>query len=637
MTTQTQHEKIAILDCGAQYTKVIDRRIREMNVETEIFPLNVDPKRLNGFAGIIISGGPNSVYEDKAPKCHPDLFKLSLPTLGICYGMQLLNLSFGGTVQAGTTKEYGETVIQIKPDSSLFKGLAQDQQVLMSHGDRIETLAPGFSRIGESLGNGNGHEDIIAAMANPETNVYGVQFHPEVELTANGTKMLRNFLYEVCQVSGSFQLKDRITTAIQDIQQTVGDKDVFVLVSGGVDSSVTAALLVKALGPERVYAVHIDSGFMRHNESDGVCEALKAIGLKNLRRVNAADDFFNGTTEIDGKTIGPLSSLTDPEEKRRVIGDVFYQMIQNAMADADFDLDRAFIAQGTLRPDLIESGNRSVSETAHKIKTHHNDVPIIQEHREKGLIIEPNKDWHKDEVREVGRQLGLSEELVSRQPFPGPGLAIRTLCTETPYITETFEATQQALQEKTRPQGYHSLLLPIKSVGVQGDGRSYSYLAVLSPQSPEHLNDWEALKNLARDIPNQLHDINRVAVILNRTSLPEDYRSITPTTLQPETVEKLRTVDHQVTEAFKAQGIHEDISQLLTVLLPVDSTGGKGHSIAIRAVVTSDYMTARPAALGREIPLPFIRQLANDLSSHPAIDWVMYDITSKPPATVEWE
>ncbi len=636
-TAKNSGEKIAILDCGAQYTKVIDRRVREMNVETEIFPLNVQPDRLrDGFSGIIISGGPNSVYEKNAPKCHPDLFKLNLPVFGICYGMQLLNLALGGTVQSGTTKEYGETVIQVQPDSSLFKGLEQNQQVLMSHGDRIDALAPGFSVVAESAGGGQ-QERIVAAMANPEAKIYGVQFHPEVELTEHGTDMLKNFLYEVCQVSGLFQLKDRIEMAIEDIQQTVGDKDVFVLVSGGVDSSVTAALLVRALGPERVYAVHIDSGFMRHQESDGVCEALQAIGLKNLRRIDAADYFFNGMAEVNGKTIGPLSTLTDPEQKRRIIGDVFYQMIQKAMAEADFDLDNAFIAQGTLRPDLIESGNRSVSETAHKIKTHHNDVPIIQEHREKGLIIEPNKDWHKDEVREVGRQLGLSEELVSRQPFPGPGLAIRILCVDKPYITNKFEATQKALKEKASAKGYDSLLLPVKSVGVQGDGRSYSYLAILAPQQPERLQNWDELKNLARDIPNHLHTVNRVAVILDGQPLPEQCQTITPTTLQSETVDKLRRVDHQVTSAFRAAGIHDDISQLLTVLVPVDMSGEKGHSVAIRAVVTSDYMTARPASLGKEIPLAFIQHLANILSDEPGMDRVMYDITSKPPATVEWE
>ncbi len=648
MTTQTDStetqraitdlEKIAILDCGAQYTKVIDRRVREMNVETEIFPLDVEPQRLkHNFAGIIISGGPNSVYEENAPKCHPELFKLGLPTFGICYGMQLINLSFGGTVQSGTTREYGETVIQIQEDSPLFNGLKKDQQVLMSHGDHVGTLAPGFSEIGVSINQSQDQHDIIAAMANPQAKVYGVQFHPEVELTQNGTDMLKNFLYEVCGVSGSFQLKDRIHTAIEEIQETVGNKDVFVLVSGGVDSSVTAALLVKALGSERVYAVHIDSGFMRHKESDGVCEALKAIGLKNLRRINAADDFFNGYSEVDGKTIGPLKTLTDPEEKRRVIGDVFYKMIQKAMADADFDLDKAFIAQGTLRPDLIESGNRSVSETAHKIKTHHNDVPIVQEHREKGLIIEPNKDWHKDEVREVGRQLGLSEDLVSRQPFPGPGLAIRTLCINEPYIKERFESIQKALQEKTQAQGYDSLLLPVKSVGVQGDGRSYSYLALLAPKTPEQLKDWDQLKSLARDIPNQLHDINRVAVVLDGKALPEQCNSITPTTLLPETIKKLQKLDYQVTTAFKSAGIHDDISQLLTVLVPVDTTGKNGHSVAIRAVVTSDYMTARPASLGTEIPLDVIQKLANTLSAESDVDRIMYDITSKPPATVEWE
>ncbi len=628
---RTATEKIAVLDCGAQYTKVIDRRVRELKVETEIFPLDVDPARLEDFSGIIISGGPGSVYEADAPKPHPDLFSLQMPILGICYGMQLINRSFGGMVQSGETKEYGETVIDVKPDTLLFKDLDPKQQVLMSHGDRVETLAPGFEVIGESHG-------IVAAIANREKRVYGVQFHPEVELTEHGTAILRNFLYEACKVSGTFTLEDRLEQTVEEIRKTVGDREVFVLVSGGVDSSVTAALLLKALGPEKVFAVHIDSGFMRHEESDLVCEALKAIGLKHLRRINAEQDFLNAVTEMEGemegKTVGPLKTETDPEAKRRIIGDVFYRLISRAMEEAEINLDEAFIAQGTLRPDLIESGNRGISTAAHKIKTHHNDVPVIQQHRDRGLIIEPNRDLHKDEVRRIGQMLGLPTELVIRQPFPGPGLAIRVLCTDQPFITENFDATNQALRQKAKKNGFDGLLLPVKSVGVQGDGRSYSYLAVLSG---EDYGNWRQLKDLAREIPNELHAINRVAVVVNGKQLPERWERVTPTTLLPETTQKLRDLDHIVTEAFKRDGLFEGISQLLTVLVPVDTTGGNGHSIAIRAVVTSDYMTARPAALGSEIPLAFIRKLGQELGSKPGVDLVMYDVTSKPPATVEWE
>lgn len=639
-------EKIAILDCGAQYTKVIDRRVRELRVETEIFPLDVDPAHLqSGFIGVILSGGPASVYEDGAPQPHPALFDLPLPMLGICYGMQLMTRAHGGRVIAGGVKEYGETQITVDPACALFAGLSACQQVLMSHGDRVDALPPGFMAVAESPAHGPGGQPIVAAMADATRRRYGVQFHPEVELTVQGTAMLRRFLYDVCEASGDFTLENRLETALAEIRRTVGQRDVFVLVSGGVDSSVTAALLVRALGPERVFAVHIDSGLMRQAESDQVCEALRAIGLTHLRRLNAAEAFFNACAEMDGRPIGPLSQATDPEEKRRLIGDTFYHLAQQAMREAECDIDQAFIAQGTLRPDLIESGNRDVSATAQKIKTHHNDVPLIQAHRARGLILETNRDWHKDEVRAIGRMLGLSAALVDRQPFPGPGLGIRVLCATQPFVTPNDATLRADLAQLTHSAGYRGLLLPVQSVGVQGDGRSYSHLAVIDAPEPAHraaqFAHWEALKTLARQIPNQIHAINRVAVALNGPPLPAHCDVITPTTLTPDTVQRLRGWDHQVTQAFRAAGLFQGISQLLAVLVPVDLAAeptGRGLSLAIRAVVTSDYMTARPAALGGEIPVDFLLALAADLTATPdGPTRVFYDVTSKPPATVEWE
>ncbi|MBK8190469.1 MAG: glutamine-hydrolyzing GMP synthase [Vampirovibrionales bacterium] len=638
-------EKIAILDCGAQYTKVIDRRVRELRVETEIFPLNVDPARISlddGFIGVILSGGPASVYQTGAPQPHPALFKLDVPMLGICYGMQLMTRAHGGSVVAGEAKEYGETLITVMPDCALFRGLAASQQALMSHGDRVEALAPGFTVVAESPAPHSGGAPIIAAVADAARGRYGVQFHPEVELTVNGVTMLQRFLYDICGACGAFSLENRLETTIADIRRTVGDQDVFVLVSGGVDSSVTAALLVRALGPQKVFAVHIDSGLMRHQESDRVCEALSAIGLTHLRRMNAADAFFNARAEMDGRAIGPLSHATDPEEKRRLIGDTFYHLAQQAMREADCDIDRAFIAQGTLRPDLIESGNRDVSVTAQKIKTHHNDVPLIQAHRERGLILETNRDWHKDEVREIGRMLGLPDDLVDRQPFPGPGLGIRVLCATQPFTTPDDDAIALELDRLAKAAGYGALLLPVKSVGVQGDGRSYSHLALIDAGDAHarraRFADWQTLKALARQIPNHVHAVNRVAIALNGPALPAVCNRITPTTLTPQTVERLRLWDHYVSQAFRKAGLFGRISQLLAVLVPVDLSGGDGVSLAIRAVVTSDYMTARPAAIGDEIPIDFLLSLADELSALPdAPTRVFYDVTSKPPATVEWE
>lgn len=637
LNTSKKLEKIALLDCGAQYTKVIDRRVRELNVDTAIFPVEISAEQLKSqFSGIILSGGPNSVYETGAPQCDPAIFELGIPVLGICYGMQLMNRHFGGTVLPSPTKEYGETEVTVNPTSLLFDSLSAQQHVLMSHGDSVGEPAPGFEIIGRSIDT-HQHE-VVAAIQNHKAGFYGVQFHPEVELSVNGGKMLENFLYKVCNLTGGFVLDNRLEEGLETIRQKVGNKKVFVLVSGGVDSSVTAALLVKALEPDQVYAVHIDSGMMRHEESDLVCEALKAIGLKHMERVDAEETFLNATTEIDGQVIGPLCKTTEPEHKRRIIGDVFYHLVTDAIQRSNLDLDETFIAQGTLRPDLIESGNREVSAQAHTIKTHHNDVPLIQEQRKKGLIIEPNRDWHKDEVRKIGRMLGLPEELVMRHPFPGPGLGIRVLCTEKPYMTEDYACLNAELQELAEADGFKAVLLPVQSVGVQGDSRSYSYMAAI--QGDLQRLDWPTIRNIAQKIPNRLHKINRVALLLNQRNLPNQVKTITPTLLNPVSLEKLRVLDHIVTSQFTEQGLYGKISQLFTVLLPVDTSLDntvRQHSAVIRAVITSDYMTARPAGLGQEIPMDFIRNLAEELSAQPNVDLVLYDITSKPPATVEWE
>jgi GMP synthase (glutamine-hydrolysing) len=624
----TLTEKVAILDCGAQYTKVIDRRVREMNVYSEILPLSTPVTDLDDFSAIILSGGPNSVFAADAPAFDPKILALGIPVLGICYGMQLIAHHLGGTVHSGEIKEFGETRIEVLQPSGLFEDLPVSQMVLMSHGDKVTRLPENFVEIARS-------GDIVAAMMSQEKAIYGVQFHPEVELTEHGQAILKNFLYKVTGLTGRYPLKTRLQDVLDEIRRTVGDGNVFVLVSGGVDSAVTAALLLEALGPEHVFALHVDTGFMRHQESDLVCEALRKQGLKNLQHLKAEDTFLAATTEMDGHLIGPLNCLTHPEEKRRIIGDTFFRLTQQGITQMNLDLEKTFIAQGTLRPDLIESGNLEVSQVAHKIKTHHNDVPLIQEQRKKGLIIEPNRDWHKDEVRQIGSMLGLPESIVQRQPFPGPGLAIRILCTDTPYLTGSFSNLNNQVNTLANTLGLTGRVLPVKSVGVQGDYRSYSFLSVLSGDYPQ---DWEKLRQLAQQIPNQMHDINRVALILDKTmDLPPEIRWVTPTFLTADTVNLLRKIDFEVTEAFRKAGLLSKVSQLLSVLVPVDLHQQGRHSIAIRAVVSSDYMTARPVRLGDEIPWDFIQELASTIVRRYPIDWVMADLTSKPPATVEWE
>lgn len=620
-------EKIAILDCGGQYTKVIDRKVREMAVKSEIFPLGVTAAELAGFRGIILSGGPNSVWESgQALHYKAEIFELGIPVLGICYGMQLLNQHFGGVVAPGVKTEYGDTVITLDSECLLFDGLNAEQRVLMSHGDSVAQLAPGFKVAGHS-------GEVVAAFYHEAKKVYGVQFHPEVDLTEHGREILGNFLFKIAGLTGNYVLEDRINMAIAKIKEQVGEEKVLVLVSGGVDSAVTAALLLKALNPENVYAIHIDHGLMRKNESDLVCENLKQMGLKHLIRENAAEFFFNTVIEINGEKLGPLTSLVDPETKRHLIGEVFIRVIQKTATSLNLNFDKTIWAQGTLRPDLIESGNPDVSGHAHRIKTHHNDVDIVRRAREKGLVVETNWDWHKDEVRQVARALGIEESVASRQPFPGPGLAIRLLCNDgkdqlTQETLTKFETVMTKLISETGVKCQGSIV-PLKSVGVQGDCRSYRYLSILAG---EGLNfDWEKVYHLGRSLPNQVDFVNRVAYVLNQQQLSGSLQTY-PMYINEANVNLLREIDHLVVAKLN----YKPISQVFAVLLPLGIT--KKYSVAIRTFVTNDFMTGRPAYFDTDIRREILAELVQEIEiKFPEIDLILYDVTSKPPATVEWQ
>jgi GMP synthase (glutamine-hydrolysing) len=648
--------KVAILDAGAQYTKVIDRRIRQLNLDTVILPLDTPASQLTDMGAIILSGGPHSVYEADAPTCDPALFSLGLPVLGICYGMQLMTHVLGGDVRALGRKEYGETLIEVDPTCPLFKGLKPQQRVLMSHGDSLVKLASGFKQVGTSPEAVEGDGILItAAIADEARRFYGVQFHPEVDLTENGVAMLKQFLLGIAALPPVFVLPHRLDAMIEAIRQQVGKHPVFSLVSGGVDSSVVTALLLKALGPEQVYALHINTGLMRLNESDEVCEALKALGLKHLARIDAEDDFLYATGRTpDGRTLGPLAYETDPEAKRQLIGDTFIHLAEREMAamlaqaSHDHGNDpQVFLAQGTLRPDLIESGSPSVSSKAHVIKTHHNDVALVRKKREQGLVIEPNKDLHKDEVRQIGRLLGLPEVLVNRQPFPGPGLGVRVLCANEPYALATYATTQAQLNKVLTQHNKHEqhqydwqgCVLPIRSVGVQGDGRSYAQVALLQTSDLLNAHPWAEVARLARELPNSIPALSRVAVNLlpEQAPLPASITTITPTTLTPDVVAKLRHFDALATRWLERHGLLKDVAQWLCVLAPIDPEGKGRHTLVLRAVMTQDFMTARPAWPGKDWPDEALVTLAESLYDPAQLYTIAYDVTGKPPATVEWE
>ncbi len=616
-------EKLAILDCGGQYTKVIDRRVRELGVKSDIFPINVKSEDLEGYQSVILSGGPNNIGEAQRLNFDNKIFELGIPVLGICYGMQLMSDHFGGIVASDVKKEYGQCEVKINTNVPIFEGLNETQQVLMSHGDTVKVAPQGFEIIAKS-------GEAIAGIGDVQRKMYGFQFHPEVDLTEEGMKMLENFIRKVANYKEVYALEDRIESSIKMIKEKVGNNKIIVLVSGGVDSAVTAALLVKALPAENIYAIHIDSGFMRKNESDRVCENLKELGMKNLIRENAKDYFMNTIVETEEGPIGPLSQTVDPEKKRRIVGEVFIQIANRVIERLGLDKENTFIAQGTLRPDLIESGNPDISGFAHKIKTHHNDVEIVRQARKKGLIVETNADWHKDEVRRVARKLGLEEAIASRQPFPGPGLVIRLIChdkSEEVEITANEVEKLNNILSNTSEKGF---ILPIKSVGVQGDARSYRNLCLLGGNGIDF--DWKQVTGKAKEITDSINTINRVGYILNKTELPEKINCF-DMRIEDENVDLLRELDYIVTSNLE----NAKVSQTFAVLIPIGIT--KKYSVAIRTFVTNDFMTGRPGEIGKEVSKEKVENIVKEIENNfgDKIEFVIYDVTSKPPATTEWQ
>ena len=501
MSDLLHEQKILILDFGSQYTQNIARKVRECAVYCEIHPCNMPVEKIFEYnaKGIILSGGPASVLDTGSPLCDSKLFELGIPVLGICYGMQLITHLLDGQVDPSKQREFGRAELKLKESSNLFEGVKNNSTVWMSHGDRITKLPNKFKCIALT------ENSPLAAIENPIKKIYGLQFHPEVVHSDEGEKILKNFLFKICECAANWKMDSLVDFMVQNIQKQVGNEKVVCGLSGGVDSSVAAVLIHKAIGGN-LHCLFIDNGLLRTGERDKVEQTFRDNFKINLDVIDASDQFLN-----------KLEGVTDPEQKRKSIGNTFIEVFEKeAKRLGNF----TFLAQGTLYPDVIESV--SFKGPSAVIKSHHNVGGLPEKMNLK--LLEPFRELFKDEVRELGKEMGISNEIINRQPFPGPGLAIRILGNITRKRLTILCAADKIILEEIKAAGLYNdlwqsfaVLLPVKTVGVMGDSRTYeNVIAIRAVTSKDGMTaDWahlpyELLATFSNRIINEVHGVNRV-------------------------------------------------------------------------------------------------------------------------------
>ncbi len=640
-------DKIVILDFGSQFAHLLANRVRRLGVYSEILDAETPAAELKaaGYKGIIISGGPASVNDPTSPKVDPGIYELGVPVLGVCYGHQITMHTLGGKVEKGTVGEYGLTEFTVEKSIGILSKLEPgNYQVYASHFDVVAGLPEGFESIGSTP------DDAFSATANLERGIFTVQFHPEVTHTECGMEILDAFI-DITGASRDWSIEKFIELEIEAIKKKVGNKNIFLLISGGVDSSVTYALLAEAVGSDRIYAMYVDTGFMRKGETEEIQKFLGEAGVEGLHTYDARERYFEA-----------LKDVYDPEKKRKIIGDMFLEIQREVAGELKLNPEEWLLGQGTIYPDTIESGG---TKNADKIKTHHNRVPEIEELIRQGRIIEPISELYKDEVRMVGRRLGLPDKMVGRHPFPGPGLAVRCLCLDSEYagsIDNVDSADFGSLERKIELEfpGVSPRVLPVKSVGVQGDERTYRHPVIIDPD----VHDWSVVRSVSPKITNAFSDINRVLLKVANLS-PQDKNprtstsqkipgqpgpentpplegsgnstttsfSITPGYLTPERITLLQEADKLVMDFIYEVDQDKKVWQCPTVLLPLSVNSEGQESIVLRPVSSTEAMTANFT----ELPWERVQELARDILKIEGISAVFYDVTNKPPGTIEWE
>lgn len=596
-------DKIAVLDFGGQYAHLIANRVRRLGVYTDIFDGEVDSSVLKegGYKGLILSGSPQSVHKVGSVKADPEIFSLKIPVLGICYGHQLIAHMLGGKVSRGDVREYGHANVKVLEGIGVLDGW-EGGDVWMSHFDQAVEMPLGFKKTAETK------DCPIAGMANEGEKIFSVQFHPEVTHTRDGLRIFENFI-AICEAKKEWSIDKFIEGEIESIKKKVGNKKVFMLVSGGVDSTVAFTLLDKALGNDRIFGLFVDTGFLRKGEREQVEGALNGLGITNFRVEDASQEYFEALKEV-----------YEPEAKRKIIGDLFLKVQRRVFDEMKLNVSEWILGQGTIYPDTIETGG---TKHADKIKTHHNRVPEIQKMISEGRVIEPISQLYKDEVRGVGEKLGLPHDMVWRHPFPGPGLAVRCLCssaTEGSAGSDSFE-----IEKNTG--GFDVKVLPVKSVGVQGDERSYKNpVCVIGGEK-----DWTKIALTSTTLTNKYAEINRALYLLSPSGI--DTAVLRSCYLTRDRIALLQEADKIVMDFVYEKGLEKVIWQFPTVLLPLSVNGVDGEAVVLRPVESEEAMTAN----FYKMEFGLLDELVSRLAKVKGISAIFYDITNKPPATIEWE